>query len=86
MVDKGGWRTIDTAPKDNSERLHYVIITNGVCMPDVAIWRPERPAYTDPYGTFRHAVPAGWFNVSRSRITNPTHWMPLPSPPQEDTP
>lgn len=75
------WRPIETAPKDNRERLHYVIITDGVCMPDVALWLPERPAYVDSAGGIWLAREAGWFNVSRSRIQNPTHWMPLPAPP-----
>ena len=77
------WRPIETAPKDNSERLHYVIITDGTCLPDLAIWRNERPAKTDRWGNFHHKRPAGWFNVasSRSRVRNPTHWMPVPDQP-----
>lgn len=76
------WEPIETAPKDNRERLNYVIITDGKCMADVAIWCPERPAYTDERtGTMYAHRPAGWFNVSRSRVSEPTHWMPLPLPP-----
>jgi hypothetical protein len=74
------WQPIDTAPRDNYARLHYVIITDGKCMADVAIWEPERPAYSDG-DTLYAARPAGWFNVSRSRVLNPTHWMPLPELP-----
>lgn len=75
------WQPISTAPKDNRGRLHYVIITDGLCMPDIALWQEERKEYVDAYGNRHLARPAGWFNVSRSRIRNPTHWMPLPEPP-----
>lgn len=77
------WRPIETAPKDNSERINYIIITDGVCLPDLVIWCNERPAKRDRYGTLWLARPAGWFNVaqSRSRIRKPTHWMPVPDQP-----
>lgn len=77
------WRDISTAPKDNSAKVNYIIITDGICLPDLVIWCNERPARKDRYGTFWHARPAGWFNVasSRSRIQNPTHWMPVPDQP-----
>lgn len=71
-----GWQPIETAPKDR-----YIIISDAVCLPDVAIWCPLRPAYTDKFGTQWAERPEGWFNVSRSRIA-PTMWMPLPDPPE----
>ncbi len=70
-----GWQSIETCPKD---QITYFLVTDGVCMPDVVIWLNERPARTDKYGTYYHAIPEGWFNVSRSRITNPKWWMPMP--------
>lgn len=67
------WQPIETAPKDG----HYVIITDGKVLVDVALWMHEQPAR----GAYL-ARPAGWFNVTRSRMHEPTHWMPLPEQPR----
>lgn len=79
------WMPIETAPKDNRKKLRYVLITDGLCVPDIAMWHREIPAYVDKYGSHRLARPEGWFCVSggRSRILNPAHWQPLPEPPKE---
>ena len=78
------WQPIETAPKDNTQRVNYIIITDGICLPDLVIWSPKRKARTDCSGTFYHAREAGWFTVAgmRSRIPKPTHWMPVPEQPE----
>ena len=73
------WEPISTAPKNR-----YILITDGVCVPDIVWWHPKTPDRTDKYGTFYFGQPAGWFSItlSRSRVT-PTHWMSLPKQPEE---
>lgn len=72
------WQPISTAPKRPS---YYVLITDGVCVADIAQWVPERPERIVD-GNRYLAVPEGWFSVdaTRSRIS-PTHWMPVPPAP-----
>lgn len=80
---KSEWQPIETAPKDTKNKVEYVLITDGH-LPDLVVWHGERPERT-VNGNKCLAIPEGWFvcSGSRSRILNPTHWMPLPSPPQE---
>ncbi len=69
------WQPIETAPKDGTEILAYVV--------------QEPDDYTDAVG-----APEGWANVDIGRFDMfgewagqwagvPTHWMPLPDPPQQ---
>ena len=89
MVDKiesageSPWQPIATAPKDHTHRVNYIIITDGICLPDLVIWHDRKPERTDTFGTRYCAVPEGWFctHGGRSRILNPTHWMPVPEQP-----
>jgi len=78
------WRPIETAPRDNRERLNYILISVDGILPDLVIWHNERKEFIDKRGTAHHRVPAGWFNVGggRSRLCGKaTHWTPLPEPP-----
>lgn len=74
----GGWRDIETAPKDGT----YIIVAQEHILPDVVLWLPEQKERVVG-GNRVIGRPAGWFNVSRSRIKAPTHWQPLPTPPKE---
>ena len=77
-----GWQPIEAAPKTTADRVIYILITDGVCLPDIVTWKPARPAHTPKFGTHYCERPEGWFSVdgTRSRV-NPTHWMALPEQP-----
>jgi hypothetical protein len=74
-----GWRPIETAPKDGTR----VMLGN-----ELATWEAEyRPVYSSGY---RPENP--WFSVMLNmdhlprerRYGSPTHWQPLPTPPQPE--
>lgn len=53
----------------------------GIC---IAKWHPQHFEAEDEYGT-GYWMPAAWFafeNEDYERVCNPTHWMPLPTPPE----
>ncbi len=64
------WQTIETAPKDGTRIL---------------VWRPredrDNPAHhgIDRWSDYSQS----WWNSRRDQ--QPTHWMPLPPPPEEET-
>ncbi len=65
----GAWLPIETAPRDGTDALIYVAATREQF---VAYWRAEMQAFViapDSRG--------GWIGLK-----TPTHWMPLPAPPQ----
>lgn len=71
------WQPIETAPKDGTR----VLVANSH-----GAWMAE---YSPVYGSgYRRATP--WFSVMLNhehihgfaRSGPPTHWMPLPEPPQ----
>ena len=74
-----GWQPIETAPRDGTE----ILMTNGV---DVSSgqWFSEYGGTYDqegaPNGDERDA---GWMDWIGGMQPDPTHWMPLPSPPIE---
>lgn len=81
------WKPIETAPKDTGNKIEYILICEGNCVPDLVVWHGSRKPRLGPHDDGKawvSDIPEGWFNVSgsRSRIMNPTHWMPLPAPPQ----
>lgn len=72
----GEWQPIETAPRDGTLKMFYSP-RGGVCIaPDVT---PIKPSLNEQ----RMMISAGadWPHVG----FNATHWMPLPSPP-EDSP
>lgn len=73
------WLPIETAPKTSAEKIHTILIGDGICVPDIVSWRPAQPERI-VRGTRYLAQPPGWFclNGGRSRITNPTVWAPIP--------
>lgn len=73
------WRTIDSAPKDGTE-----ILTVGTDSPNVIAtrWLSPGPFVRTP--DVNYYRPDGFYWASWSEPVgpvNPTHWMPLPAPP-----
>lgn len=65
-ADKATWQLIDTAPKDGTR---------------VLIWRENE----DPTKGYFVEEVGGWFDdceVQLWRVIPPTHWQPLPDPPE----
>lgn len=82
------WKPIETAPRDGSEVL---LFEPGM---DAAYWMAmETEGFTFPANSGRvvgrfydnnwvsHAAEAGWDGSVEPAPLRPTHWMPLPSPP-----
>lgn len=65
----GQWLPIESAPMDGTKFLAWCVET-GRQGPDIAWWQPN---------TFATKV-GGYFKTRYGWI--PTHWMPLPEPPQ----
>lgn len=54
----------------------------GVCVAQY------HPSYLVDEGEDSYTLPAAWFareDGYYERVVNPTHWMPLPEPPREDS-
>jgi hypothetical protein len=71
------WQPIETAPKDGRGILLFA---------DGEVWL-GRWGYSEPSGSY--AEEKEWVTPSEgpgynSQIENPTHWMPLPTPPVPD--
>jgi hypothetical protein len=76
MREQSGWRPIETAPKDGTEVLLYCP-EQGVARGrwnDCRYASNPRPYWTNDAERL--------FGVSRTRSDQPTHWMPLPAPPE----
>ena len=74
-----GWRPIESAPRDGNEILLGIAEPNGaVC---AGFWHDGSECYG-------HQGGAGWFseddrcNLLTASNWHPTHWQPLPLPPQ----
>jgi hypothetical protein len=61
---------IETAPKDGTAVLCYRLF-QGKPDVDTAYWKPDRKEFGGD----------GW---SYSHLYQPTHWMPMPDPPEMD--
>lgn len=79
------WQRIDTAPKD---RLLLVGFFNerGKWRSAHAQYRVDLPQHDDA-DEDEEPAPAGWYEGSLEAemlwMIRPTHWMPLPAPPNE---
>lgn len=67
------WMPIETAPRDSTARLVWV--PENKCIYCVSWKRDEEYPWSGRWVIFG----GGWRDV----IQRPTHWMPLPEPPQE---
>lgn len=81
----GAWQPIETAPRDGT----WVMLAGGACdedeggsdgRPVVAQWTNYLNGRTAPnYGRWQFA----WYDGGYYGAYNePTHWMPLPAPPE----
>lgn len=72
------WLPIKSAPRDGSKMLVYVPTESRTIR--IASWDDERYA-TDPKPFFTYG---SWKGKRSERKHQPTHWMPLPTPPSEN--
>jgi len=69
------WQPIETAPKDTDVLLYLkdggIVIGEG--------WHTyDEPPYGQP------SKELYWINLEIGQVLHPTHWMPLPNPPEHD--
>ncbi len=73
-ADKNGWMPIETAPKDGTRILVYVCdsgrVTEAWFCEDTGLWPHDDP-YSEEY--------------EPCNVGLPTHWQPLPPPPDLGT-
>tara|TARA_R110000824_G_C14847424_1_gene639740 strand:- start:75 stop:293 length:219 start_codon:yes stop_codon:yes gene_type:complete len=69
------WQDISTAPKDGT-----IVLLAGDGWIDAGAWVSELNDSDDPDGWTCWSV-ASW-NYQEWSFARPTHWMPLPEPPQ----
>jgi len=73
-----GWQPIETAPKDGRDMLLW----NGECQ-CVGAWATESDRYGNVTPQTWHSVGPTVYGPDDATIDPPpTHWMPLPAPPQ----
>jgi hypothetical protein len=70
---KSGWRPIESAPKDGT----WVILATPVCVQS-GYWGPSYFDYSPMWLTYAHR--SDYAPVHGE----PTHWQPLPDPPEPD--
>jgi hypothetical protein len=68
------WQPIETAPKDVA-LLVYIDFATPRYRIQIAEWDGEDGAYE-----------YGWWSVAGGGLLKPSHWMPLPLPPEEPSP
>jgi hypothetical protein len=76
------WQPIETAPKDGT-RIIAVVAGYHIC---VGVWVNKAWCYFDASDFFSEGM---WERYQRERAEagaswEPTHWMPLPAPPQKE--
>lgn len=75
----GGWRPIETAPKDGQ----FVLLWCGDSLgdiPRVGNWVEANSVFVDEgYGP----PESGWWDLEGRRELKPLHWLPLPDAPKE---
>lgn len=79
-ADAGGWRPIETAPRDGT----YILIPGRTGRNDrIAVTIPECVSWRDcPLLGGLPDFQGGWRPIDDAQAARkPTHWMPLPEPP-----
>ncbi len=66
------WQPIETAPKDGTDVLIGWFELPGQKSMTIVFWHSFRKAWCNT-----------WTLFSANAVSQPTHWMPLPEPPQE---
>jgi len=75
-----GWQPIETAPKDGTEILAWVQPRTSRGFSVLARWYSDKFS-KDPQPYWMLLMPSRTCEFDRHN--QPTHWMPLPEPPQE---
>lgn len=75
------WRPIETAPKDGTRILVWALHYGRFRDIAFARWEDLRPEPSDYWSDGR--LGPGWY-VSGASFVEPTHWRPVPDPPQEE--
>lgn len=76
MTPQGeGWQPIETAPRDGKDRIDLFDMARGLRAPDCYFHRKAGRWMSKHYDR-------EGFSVLRLPF-QPTHWMPLPTPPTE---
>lgn len=70
------WQPIETAPKDGNEILVFYQTRKKVV---IAYWEPQ--SYNKKPRPYWAAIGSHW--IESDRKYPPTHWMPLPAPPED---
>ena len=79
------WNTIETAPRDGSRLLLYQATPGDYGgVQTVGRWHIQITRYRQPDGTWLETTAPGYWLGDIGGFW-PTHWMPLPAPPQEDS-
>jgi len=83
------WQPIETAPKDGTAIRAKRVHDGRVICDGIAAWRTVHfGELRDPISGEQFAAPedaTGWMcpkGVADKRFPTPTHWMPLPEPPE----
>lgn len=82
------WQPIDTAPKDGTEVFLYV---PGDSLHPTAGRYKTREYFSEEYDDPDYQE-EGWYwsfgypSDFHQEVLTPTHWMPLPEPPEEEEP
>jgi len=74
-----GWKPIETAPRDGTEVLLWDEDSGGSC--EVAFWSATHSCWLEDFT----ADPPAGTDVVGQTVYLPTHWMPLPPPPDPNT-
>lgn len=75
------WQPIETAPKDGTTVLLYRPTALRWCVVDKGRWETQKyHSKPSPYWSSDQKLPT----VAEQRSWEPTHWMPLPEPPESE--
>ncbi len=69
------WKQIETAPRDGT----VIILTDGFC-----VYAGCYGSGNDTCNGFMWAIMEDNWETNAWSDTSPTHWMPLPEPPETD--
>jgi hypothetical protein len=72
-----GWRPIESAPKDGAQRIIIAQFRDNGELVDMDF----DAVFEEEYESWEIPKPYWIWKSAYGRIEEPTHWMPLPSPP-----
>lgn len=88
-METRGWQPIETAPRDGTRMRYKRVIDGQTLFHGVTAWRENVsvPPVFGAYGEVLWSATAisGWMHPDwPKRTPEPTHWMPLPQPPEAE--